>query len=141
MLAIHQEIQEEVYREIWETFGDSDRDIIQEEMVIKETLRMFPAVPVFQRESAVELQIGKSHILLLFFRSNLFGLSISGNYIIPKNTSIVIFSPAVHRNEIYWPNSHIFDPTRFTPEEIAKRDSSSLPRNCIGKLIVLNSSY
>lgn len=67
MLAIHQDQQEKAYKEIYDIFGDSDRDIEQDdlqnlrflEMVIKETLRLFPPIPLFQRESAVDLQIGK----------------------------------------------------------------------------------
>lgn len=66
MLAIHQDIQQEAYKEIYEVFGNSDRDIEKEdlpnlkylEMVIKETLRMFPAILFFQRLSAVDLKIG-----------------------------------------------------------------------------------
>lgn len=67
MLAIHQDIQGLVYQEIWDIFGNSDRDITIEdlrnlrylEMVIKETLRMFPPVAIFQRQSAIDLTIGK----------------------------------------------------------------------------------
>lgn len=73
MLAIHQDVQDEVYKEIWEIFRDSDSDITQKnlpnlrylEMVIKETLRLFPTAPVLQRQTDVQLELGKGRIRLL----------------------------------------------------------------------------
>lgn len=67
MLGIHQDIQQTVYKEIYDIFGNSDRDIEKEdlpnlqylEMVIKETLRMFPPLVAFQRRSDIDLKIGK----------------------------------------------------------------------------------
>lgn len=67
MLAIHQAVQEKAFKEVLDIFGNSDRDITKEdlqnlrylEMVIKETLRMFPAITLFQRQLAVDLKIGK----------------------------------------------------------------------------------
>lgn len=78
MLAIHQDVQEKVYTEIWNIFGSSNRDITKEdlphlrylEMVIKETLRLFPSAIAYQRQTGVDLNIGK--ILFKFFISAMF---------------------------------------------------------------------
>lgn len=68
MLAIHQDVQEKVYKEIWDIFGNSDRDITISdlsklkylEMVIKETLRLFPSIVAFLREPLEDIKFGKS---------------------------------------------------------------------------------
>lgn len=60
------------------------------------------------------------------------------NYIIPKGTSVWIPVHAIHHDEEYYPNPHEFNPGRFSPEEINKRDNNLFltfgegPRNCIG---------
>lgn len=53
--------------ELQNVFEDSDRDCTQEdiphlkylERCIKETLRIYPSVPGFERETLEEVQIGK----------------------------------------------------------------------------------
>lgn len=67
MLAMHPDVQEKAYQELWDVFGNSGRDITKPdfqnlpylEMVIKETLRMFPTIPGFMRKSGADLNIGK----------------------------------------------------------------------------------
>lgn len=59
---------------------------------------------------------------------------------LPARSSVLIPAYPLHRNEKYWPNSEVFDPSRFDPasEAVATRDPmafqafSSGPRNCIG---------
>lgn len=67
MLAIHQDIQNEVYKEIYDIFGESNRDITVEdlsklrylEMVIKETLRLFPSITAFTRDPVEDIKLSK----------------------------------------------------------------------------------
>jgi len=62
-----------------------------------------------------------------------------GNFILPKNTNIIIVLMLMNRQEQYWPNPLKFDPDRFLPERI--KDSplhyhipfSDGPKNCIGR--------
>ena len=59
--------QEKVYQEVFRIFGDSDRDVTVDdlnkmeytEMVIKETLRMYPIVPIFLRIVKDDLDLSK----------------------------------------------------------------------------------
>ncbi|CAL1678466.1 unnamed protein product [Lasius platythorax] len=129
MLANFPDIQEKVYKELWEIYGTKvpkSAPIKYEDLqhmnyldrVIKETMRIFPAVPIIARRLSEDIKIGE--------------------VILPKDSDIVIPFMTLHRNEKYWPNPLVFDPDRFLPERIGtsyKRyymPFSMGPRNCIG---------
>lgn len=129
MLAMHQDVQERVFQEIVSVFGLSDLEITTEEilkleylsMVINESLRLFPITPLIGREIKKDVQLEK--------------------FTLPAGSSIVIPIYKVHRNVDTWgPNSNLFDPDNFLPENIEKRHPYSYlpfsngPRNCIGEL-------
>lgn len=60
------------------------------------------------------------------------------NKVIKKGTTIFIPASAYHRDERFYPDPEKFDPDRFTPEQVAARDSilwlpfGEGPRNCVG---------
>lgn len=60
------------------------------------------------------------------------------DFTLKKGTSVWIPVYGVHHDPDIYPNPEVFDPERFTPEEIKKRPSTSFlafgdgPRNCIG---------
>ncbi|XP_011690280.1 PREDICTED: cytochrome P450 4C1-like isoform X2 [Wasmannia auropunctata] len=129
MLANFPEIQDKVYKELSEIYGTEmptsapiKYDDIQHmhylDRVIKETMRLFPAIPITGRQLTKDMKIGKS--------------------ILPKNSNIIISFIRMNRNEEYWPNPLKFDPDRFLPERIKNHHSyyhipfSDGPRNCIG---------
>ncbi|KAL1451687.1 hypothetical protein WDU94_006042 [Cyamophila willieti] len=128
MLALHPKVQQEVYDEIQTVMGTDPNlaptyDQLQElqvlTRVIKETLRLFPSAPIFGRTAEEEIEVN--------------------GYIIPKGAGmwVPIFC-GIHRDPQFWPNPDHFDPDRFLPSEVEKRNPNAYmpfsigPRNCIG---------
>ncbi|XP_032690147.1 cytochrome P450 4c21-like isoform X2 [Odontomachus brunneus] len=129
MLANFPDIQQKVYEELLEIYGTQDPKFVPVdfkdlqhmnylECVIKETLRLFPPVPVIGRRLNEDLQIGE--------------------YTLPKGADVLITILTLHRNEKYWPKALTFDPDRFLPENMTNiHPYSYIPfsnglRNCIG---------
>ncbi|KAF8373061.1 hypothetical protein PRIPAC_79490 [Pristionchus pacificus] len=131
-LATQPEFQQQCYEEIYGIFGDSDRDCTHDDMnamkfterFIKETMRIFPPVPLIERELGADFQMGK--------------------YLLPKGSEIFIAPHLVHHNPEVYPDPFTFDPDRFLPENIAKRSPydflpfSAGPRNCLGQKFALH---
>lgn len=123
---MHQDIQEGIYREIQDVFGDSDRictaeDLYQMKLLeraVKETVRLFPAVPLNARYAEEDIDVG--------------------TYVIPKHTNVAIYFLEMHRNPDIWEDPLRFDPDRFLPERYAKMHPYSFsgfsggPRSCPG---------
>ncbi|XP_024883132.1 cytochrome P450 4C1-like isoform X1 [Temnothorax curvispinosus] len=128
MLANFPKVQEKVLEELLEIYGTETiksvpikYDDLQKmhylDRVIKETMRIFPVIPIIGRQAKEDLKIGE--------------------VILPKGTNIFIPIIKMHRNEKYWPNPLMFDPDRFLPERIKSQSYyyiafSDGPRNCIG---------
>ncbi|XP_068902440.1 cytochrome P450 4C1-like [Tenebrio molitor] len=126
MLALHQGIQEKLFKEMYDIFGNTDRDPTLDDLsrmdylerVIKETMRLFPITPVILRQVQEDIKIR--------------------DIVIPQGSELFIPINFIHRNPIHWPDPLKFDPDRFLPEEIEKRPRYSFmpfsipPRNCIG---------
>lgn len=47
----------------------------------------------------------------------------NSNYTLPKGTKVWIPIHAIHHDPEYYPNPEQFNPDRFTPEEMKKRDN------------------
>uniref|UniRef100_A0A336MNT5 CSON003582 protein n=1 Tax=Culicoides sonorensis TaxID=179676 RepID=A0A336MNT5_CULSO len=132
-LAMHPQAQEKCFEEINEVFQgkfdfkpDKMKNLKYLDMVIKETLRLFPPVPVSARENFTDI--------------NFNGVTI------PKKTILVLNIFQLHRNPDYWGEKCLeFYPEHFLPENIENRDFYTyLPftagsRNCIGTPYALTS--
>lgn len=128
-LAMHPEVQEKCFQEISEVFSngldwspDNIKRLIYLDMVVKETMRLFPPVPVSARENLADLNFGR--------------------YSIPKKTILVMNIFQLHRDPDIWGERCLeFYPEHFSPENVEKRHGFAyLPftagnRNCIGKII------
>ncbi|XP_011156580.1 cytochrome P450 4g15 [Solenopsis invicta] len=129
VLGNHPDIQARVHEELDTIFGDSDRQCTYQdtlemkylERVILETLRLFPPVPWIARKVNKEVKL------------------VTGNYIIPKNATVIIMQFWVHRLEKYYPNPTVFNPDNFLPEKMQQRHYyayipfSAGPRSCVGR--------
>ncbi|KAI1704051.1 cytochrome p450 domain-containing protein [Ditylenchus destructor] len=127
MLALHPEVQQRLYEEIEEVMGDEVRPEVRYEhlqqlkyleQVIQETLRMYPVAPRVNRECVKEITID--------------GIEFQPGDIV----NIPIY--AIHHNPDYFPEPEKFDPDRFSPDEMMRRDPLAYipfgfgPRSCIG---------
>lgn len=127
---MHPNYQQQLYDEVKNISLENDRDVDVDDMAhlrfldmfIKETQRMFPAVPYLTRSTSSELKLGK--------------------YTIPPGVDFVIGVFNMHRNEAIYKNPLVFDPDNFLPENVASRHAFSfLPfsagrRACIGRMIL-----
>ncbi|XP_069704221.1 cytochrome P450 4C1-like isoform X1 [Periplaneta americana] len=125
-LAQHQDIQDKVMEELNQIFGDSDREPtikdLQEmkymELVFKETLRVYPSVPLYGRILTEDVAVGE--------------------YVLPAGTNVGFNPYILHRNPEYYPDPEKFDPERFLPENSKGRHPfayipfSAGPRICLG---------
>lgn len=128
LLAIHQEVQERCYQEIMEVCPGDDQFVTAEDianlpyldMVCKETMRLYPVVPIMGRITTGDVKLNDEHT-------------------IPAGCTIIIGTYQIHRNTRVWgPNADKFDPDNFLPDNAAKRHPYSFipfsagPRNCMG---------
>nr|AHL88989.1 cytochrome p450 4V23 [Brachionus koreanus] len=131
LIDSHPEVQEKLHSEIDSVLGNSERHLTNDDLkqlkyldlVIKETLRLFPSVPYFGRTISEDCQIGEYKIL--------------------QGETAVILAYMIHRDEKYYPDPEKFDPDRFLPENIKDRHPyayipfSAGRRNCIGQRFAL----
>nr|QZP43555.1 cytochrome P450 monooxygenase CYP341A43 [Ephestia elutella] len=135
LLAKYPEIQDKVYEELYELYGDSDRPLIKEDLtklkylerVVKESLRLFPPVPFIIRKILEETKLPSGRVL-------------------PAGSGVVVSIWGAHRDPKYWgPDAEVFDPDRFLPERYKPVHPCSYipfsfgPRNCIGYQYALMS--
>ena len=73
------------------------------DMVFNETLRKYPIADTQFRKSSKEFTIPNS------------------NLVIPKDTTIMISSQALHHDERFYENPNKFDPGRFNVENVKTR--------------------
>ena len=130
LIATHPDVQQKLHDEIdskCPNANSADYDALNNlpylEMVISETLRMYPPGFMVHRHVKNDITIN--------------------NINIPKGIMAVIPVYAVHHNPKIWPNPEQFIPDRFTSEEKAKHHPMAFipfgggPRNCIGARLAL----
>ncbi|XP_023951640.1 cytochrome P450 4C1-like [Bicyclus anynana] len=135
LLGKYPDIQQKVYEELKEVFGDSNRQLVKEDLpklkylerVVKESLRLFPPVPIIIRKVEKEM-------------------TLPSGVIIPSGSGIIVSIFGAHRDPKYWgPDAEHFDPDRFLPERFNLQHACSYmpfsngPRNCVGYQYALKS--
>lgn len=149
MLAMHEDIQQKVYQEIVDVIGESDpfipvkvehiTQLNYTEMVIKETMRLFPLGLFIGRSTTAPVKICNDVKSTKIKQTEQIPKFFSANTTIPPGATIACDIFTVHRNPKYWGDrADDFDPDRFFPEHVAERHPYSYlpfsggPRNCIG---------
>lgn len=130
-VSLNNELQQDLYQEAKAALPSrndfvTNPDVLQHQLplldrVWKETNRKHPAAA-----TGTLRKVGNSPII------------VGDGLELPAKASVLIPPYSLHRNEEYWPNPEVFDPSRFTPEQEAIRDQMAFqafsggPRNCIG---------
>lgn len=108
-LTKHPEIQEKVFAELEEVLGEEDikpqvvSDLTYTRQVIDETLRASALAPWGARVYEYDLQVGE--------------------FVIPKETPILLPFGVVLQDQNLWPEPKRFDPDRFSTENIKQLPS------------------
>ncbi|CAF3226018.1 unnamed protein product [Rotaria socialis] len=129
VMATEPIVQEKVYEEIQQELGDDEisyekvNQLQYLDMVINETLRMYPPFIKLDRVASQDYQLGDYHI--------------------PKGSFVTVPIYPIHHDPEYWPEPENFIAERFSPAEKAKRHPMTFlpfddgPRNCIGMRFAL----
>ncbi|CAD7079486.1 unnamed protein product [Hermetia illucens] len=127
-LALNPEIQKRARQEVKDVLAKHEGKLTYEaaqEMtyigqIISETLRKYPPVVFLSRRAARDYKIPNTKA------------------VIEKGIDTMIPVYCIHHDPEIYPNPEIFDPDRFTPEQIRNRHPMSFlgfgdgPRNCVG---------
>lgn len=146
---MHPEYQTKIYEEIENILPKGQTtvsvDLINQlnytDRIVKETLRLFPIIPLMTRITRNDMKIGGN-----LFKKKTFSMKqitwfcpIDG-FNIPTGTEFIMSIFDLHRTASIWgPNATKFDPNNFLPDNVADRHSHSFvpfgfgSRNCVGK--------
>lgn len=116
MKRMVEEIDEEMKKTNGEVTYDSIHGMEFLDLCISETIRMYPALPILNRECTQDYPIPGSHLT------------------IKKGTSIIISLYGIHRDKKYFPDPDTFMPDRFVTkdfDEMAYIPFGDGPRKCI----------
>ncbi|KAL6187822.1 hypothetical protein ACLB2K_039217 [Fragaria x ananassa] len=127
LLALHTDWQEEARKEVLQLFGkqnpnpDGISKLKTMNMIINETLRLYPPFVALVRKAEREVTLGK--------------------VIVPADLELVVSILSLHREPQLWgPDAHLFKPERFS-EGVAKATNNNTgaflpfgfgPRTCVG---------
>ena len=128
LLATHPDIQDRLIGDIKNYFAnnpdatlvDAAENIEYAEMVLREVLRLFPAINLLSRYCSETV-------------------TASNGVVIPKGCQVYIPIYNIQRNPVFWPNPDKFDPERFGPNAKVPYDSATFlafgdgPRMCPGR--------
>ncbi|CAD6991233.1 unnamed protein product [Ceratitis capitata] len=128
MLAMHTDVQERLYQEIHKLLPQNDipvaydhlKEIPYLDMVVSETLRLIPPIPLIGRQTIHTTKL-------------------TSELILPPKMPVLVPIFSLHRSKELWGSkAHLFNPDNFLPENVALRDPyiympfSKGARNCVG---------
>jgi len=134
LIGRNEDVQRKLHEEIDRVLSEAEdpNELSQEDLrkmtylewTIKESLRLFPSVPLFCRRVNEDIKY-------------------SDGKIIPPGAYFCVLTYLLHRDPQVWPDPEKFDPERFNGVNSANRHSyayvpfSAGPRNCIGQKFAL----
>ncbi|XP_055641825.1 probable cytochrome P450 6a13 [Toxorhynchites rutilus septentrionalis] len=126
-LAVNQELQEKARKDVLESlkkYGSMTYDAVQDmhyvDNCISESLRKYPPVSNLTRSVSKAYQVPNT------------------NCVLEKGLTVIVPVYGLHHDPEYYPDPEKYDPDRFSPEEVAKRNPYCYipfgegPRICIG---------
>ncbi|GJQ82003.1 hypothetical protein Trydic_g6882 [Trypoxylus dichotomus] len=127
-LAVNEDIQNQLRVEINEILRNNNHEITYDslsqmpflDMVLNETLRKYPPLPVLTRVCTKDYQVPNSNVILR------------------KGDELFISMKGIHYDPEYYPDPEKFDPLRFSEENKSQRHQFTFlpfgegPRICIG---------
>ena len=126
-LAQHPEVEQRMVAEIEPVLGGRTPTVEDLKrlpytlQVIKETLRLYPAAPLYARDVVADDQMDGVHL--------------------PGGTRVLPFPYATHRHPGFWPDPERFDPERWTAEAEAARHPYAFHPFAAGKRICLGNNF
>jgi len=117
------QLQDEIDNAAGSDMAEKIRNMTFLDQVVKETLRLYPPVPMIARAIEKDIVVKGKNIY--------------------KGTDIFINITNLHRNPSYWENPDMFNPGRFGEDSFYKRNPycyvpfSAGPRNCVGQKYAL----
>ena len=124
LLSLHPEVERKLYAEVTRVLGDRVPvvdDLAQlkyANMVVQESLRIFPPVWIIPRDAIKDDEIGGHRI--------------------PAGSTVLLSPYLTHRHSAFWENPEGFDPERFLPDRSKGRPRYAYfpfgggPRLCMG---------
>ncbi|XP_061386673.1 cytochrome P450 6g1-like [Musca vetustissima] len=141
-LAKQPEIQRRLKKEIKEAFEAEKGTSVSYEnlsklqyldMVVCETLRLYPVLPILQRRYNKGMGAREGYSLKPY-----------SDFVLPDGMTMFICTYGLHYDPKYWPEPHKFNPERFVPEnKVTLLNSMTYlpfgagPHNCIGARLAM----
>ena len=126
-LAGHPEVAARMHAEIDAVLGDDAPTVAHLKQlpytlqVIKETLRLYPAAPMYVRDAVAPDEIDGTHI--------------------PVGAQMLVMPYLTHRHPDFWPDPPRFDPDRWQPEEEAARHRYAYHPFAAGQRVCIGNNF
>jgi cytochrome P450 len=126
-LSQHPDVEKRLHQEIDAVLGDRPPEIadlkklVYTLQVIKETLRLYPAAPVYVRDAVADD-------------------TIDGMYV-PAGAQMMMVPYLTHRHPDFWEDPERFDPDRWTPAEEARRHPLAYHPFAAGQRICIGNNF